>query len=212
MTPASDERPPADELNERDAPADPITLFQLWLEDAEHAGIPMARSMTLATASGDGEPSARIVALRDFGPAGFDFVSDEGSRKSRDLRENPRAVLVFYWSLGPIGRQVRVSGPVRSLTDDDLDAIYRRRQPEHQLMDWASRQGRTIAARDEIARARDEARDRFGRDVPRPSYYVGGRVVPTAIEFWQGRQDRLHDRMCYLRQDDGTYRIVRLAP
>jgi pyridoxamine 5'-phosphate oxidase len=94
-----------------------------------------------------------------------------------------------------------------------VDAIYRRREPEHQLMDWASRQGRVIAGRDEIARARDTARERFaGGEVPRPPYYVGGRVVPAAIEFWQGREDRLHDRLCYLRQADGTYLVVRLAP
>jgi pyridoxamine 5'-phosphate oxidase len=213
MTPADDDRPFADELDERDAPRDPIELFRMWLQDAERAGIPMARSMTLATASAEGEPSARIVALRGFSTEGFDFVSDEGSRKSRDLRANPRAALVFYWTLGPIGRQVRISGAVRPLAESEVDAIYRRRQPEHQPMDWASRQGRVIAGREEIARARDTARERFaGGEVPRPPYYVGGRVVPDAIEFWQGREDRLHDRLCYLRQADGTYQVVRLAP
>ena len=213
MTPADDGRTLAGELNERDAPQEPFALFRLWLEDAERARIPMARSMTLATASAAGEPSARIVMLRDAGPEGFDFVSDAGSRKSRDLHENPRAALVFYWVLGPIGRQVRVNGPVYPLTDDDVDAIYRRRQPEHQLMDWASRQGTNIADREQIEKARDTARSRFaGGMVPRPPYYVGARLVPAAIEFWQGREDRLHDRLCYVRQDDGTYRRVRLAP
>jgi pyridoxamine 5'-phosphate oxidase len=213
MPPLGDDQPPAEELNERDAPADPLALFRAWLADAERAGIPMARSMTLATASGDGDPSARIVALRDVSAAGFDFVSDDGSRKSRDLAENPRAALVFYWPLGVVGRQVRVTGAVHPLSEAAVEAIYRLRAPEHQLMDWASRQGHVIAGRDEIAQARDAARERFAYGaVPRPPYYVGARLVPAAIEFWQGRADRLHDRLCYLRQPDGMYRIVRLAP
>lgn len=213
MEPADGGRPFAEELDARTAPPDPIELFHAWLEDAERAGLPMARSMTLATASAAGEPSARIVVLRGFGAEGFDFVSDARSRKSRDLAENPRAALVFYWTLGSIGRQVRATGGVRPLPASEVDAVYGRRAREHQLMDWASRQGQVIAGREEIAQARDAARERFaGGSVPRPPYYVGGRLVPQAIEFWQGREDRLHDRLCYLRQPEGGYRIVRLAP
>lgn len=193
-----------------DLDADPILQFGRWMEEALTEGLLLPNTMTLATASAEGRPSARMVLLKGFDHRGFVFYTNYESRKSRELSENPAAALVFYWSR--LERQVRVEGRVERVAEDESDAYFASRPLESRLGAWASRQSEPLAARRELEeRLAELEREHAGGDVPRPPHWGGWLVVPSAIEFWQGRPNRLHDRFRYTREGDGWNR-ARLYP
>ncbi len=196
-------------LDESTVDADPVLQLQAWLNDAEHAGISEPSAMTLATTTRDGQPSARIVLLRGLDARGLAFYSNYESRKARELAADPRAAIVFYWRA--LARQVRVEGIVERLTGAESDAYFLSRPRGHRLSAWASQQSSVIPSRAFLEERLREADARFGPDVPRPPYWGGYRVVPERFEFWQGRPDRMHDRIAY-RRDEHGWRTVRLAP
>ena len=197
-------------LSERDVNADPIRQFERWFADAASAQVPEPNAMTLATASRDGVPSARIVLLKGVDATGFVFYTDYRSRKAAELAENPLAALTFLWK--EIERQVRITGAVSRVTPAESEAYFRTRPPGSRLGAWASRQSSVIASRDELDERLREVAARFpDGDVPLPPHWGGFRVVPDEIEFWQGRPDRLHDRLLFRRQES-KWEIVRLSP
>ena len=165
----------------------------------------------VATATADGRPSARAVILRGLDERGFVFFTDQRSRKGRELAANPRAALVMHWPT--FERQVRVEGPVEMVAPDESDAYFARRPRGHQIGAWASRQSEVLTDRAELEAAVGEAGRRFeGKDVPRPPYWGGYRIVPSEVELWQGRPDRLHDRVRFRRAADGSWAFDRLWP
>jgi pyridoxamine 5'-phosphate oxidase len=198
-------------LAEADLAADPIEQFQRWLDQAMAADPQEFTAMTLATADRAGRPSARVVLLKGVDERGFVFYTHYASRKGMELLENPRAALVFYWA--PLDRQVRVEGTVEKASRAESEAYFASRPPGSRLGAWASPQSRPIAGRGEIERLWEEAGARFpdGR-VPLPDDWGGFRVHPEAIEFWQGRPSRLHDRLLYSLLPAGGWRVERLAP
>jgi pyridoxamine 5'-phosphate oxidase len=165
--------------------------------------------MTLATADRQGRPSARMVILRAFDRRGLVFFTNYESPKAGDLTENPQAALVLYWSESH--RQIRVTGTTRMLSREESESYFRQRPPGHQLAAWASPQSEVIPGREVLEQRFDEARARFSDDIPLPPFWGGFRVEPDVIEFWQGRENRLHDRVRYTRRDEGWV-IERLAP
>jgi pyridoxamine 5'-phosphate oxidase len=189
---------------------DPISQFQRWFDEAVAAGISQPNAMTLATVSRGGQPSARIVLLKRVDKRGFEFYTNYLSRKGRELAGNPHAALTFHWE--PLGRQVRIEGDTAKLSSEESDAYFHGRPVEHQIGAWASAQSEP-ASREELDRRYEETRARYaGIEVPRPPHWGGYRIAPRAIEFWQQRHARLHDRIRYERQADGSWRIRRLAP
>ena len=196
-------------LRREDLADDPFEQFAAWFEEAEEK-VPLADAMVLASAGSDGAPAARFVLLKGFGADGFKFHSDYRSPKARQLEENPRAALAFWWR--ELGRQVRVSGPVEKLSAEESDRYYETRPRERQLGAWASHQSRPVESREALDALVDEAEERFG-DVtpPRPEHWGGYRLVPEEIEFWQQGDNRLHDRFRYRREGDG-WKIERLSP
>lgn len=189
---------------------DPIVQFSRWFDDAQHAGILEPNAMTLATCTPDGVPSARVVLLKDVSPGGFTFFTDYRSQKGEELAANPRAALVFLWK--EIERQVRIAGRVERVTRDESEGYYRSRPLGSRIGAWASRQSSVIATRASLESAVASAQARFpGDDVPLPPHWGGYRVIPASLEFWQGRQSRLHDRLRYRATDDG-WTIERLSP
>jgi pyridoxamine 5'-phosphate oxidase len=200
-----------DVLDEADVDPDPYKQFDEWLRRAldEQPGEPNA--MTLATSTRDGGPSARMVLLRGFDERGFVFYTNYESRKGRELDENPRAALVFYW--GVLQRQVCITGRVTRTSEQESTSYFERRPVGHRLSAWASQQSRIISARAELEERMRALERQYGQShVPRPPYWGGFRVVPDSIEFWQGRPDRLHDRLRYTSDDDGRWTIERLSP
>jgi pyridoxamine 5'-phosphate oxidase len=196
-------------LLERDLDPDPIRQFELWFTDATSA-VPLPEAMALATATPAGEPSLRMVLLKGFGPDGLVFFSNYESRKGSDLAANPRAALLLYWH--PLGRQVRAEGRVEFVSRADSDAYFRTRPRRSQLAARVSRQSSPIGGRGELEARRDELEREFAeREVPRPEWWGGYRLLPEAWEFWQHREDRLHDRLHYVR-DGAVWRIERLQP
>ncbi|MCC6625943.1 MAG: pyridoxamine 5'-phosphate oxidase [Chloroflexi bacterium] len=198
-------------LDEADADPDPIAQFDRWFREALAANLTEPNAMTLATASADGAPSARVVLLKGYDAGGFVFFTSHQSQKGLDLAANPRAALVFYWP--EIERQVRISGAVNRLTASETDDYFRSRPIGSQLAAWASRQSQVIASRADLeARWQALAADFADRPVPLPPHWGGYRVAPTLVEFWQGRPSRLHDRLRYQPLAAGGWRIERLAP
>ncbi|HEX3125726.1 MAG TPA: pyridoxamine 5'-phosphate oxidase [Thermoanaerobaculia bacterium] len=196
-------------LRRRDLAADPVEQFLKWLGEARAAYPNDFTSMVLATADRSGRPSARVVLLKACDERGFVFYSNYGSRKGRELEENPRASLVFYWK--DFDRQVRVEGPIEKIAREESEAYFRSRPLGARIGAWVSHQSEVIAGREELERAVHEAEERFGESVPCPEDWGGYRVVPDEIEFWQGRENRLHDRFRY-RIQDGAWTIDRLSP
>jgi pyridoxamine 5'-phosphate oxidase len=198
-------------LTEESLPADPLELFAAWLGDAEASGMTDPNAMTLATAGADGRPSARTVLLRGVGDDGFRFFTNRMSLKGRQLGENPRAQLLFFWR--EIGRQILVHGSVDQLSDQESDAYFESRARESRIGAWASEQGSVIESRQQLLARVDEAGQRFeGDDVPRPPHWGGYIVRPEAIEFWQAGEFRLHDRFVYRRSEGGQWVTERLSP
>lgn len=200
------------ELAEAAAGDDPIALFRAWIEEARGSGAVLEpNAMTLATAGPDGTPSARMVLLKEVGDDGaFVFYTNRESRKGAELAARPRAALVFWWEA--LERQVRVEGEVGQTTDAETAAYYATRPRESRIGAWASRQSRAVSGRPELeGQFHDADAAHPGDDVPVPPWWGGYRVVPDAVEFWQGRTGRMHDRLRYERAGDGWSR-VRLQP
>jgi pyridoxamine 5'-phosphate oxidase len=198
-------------LRDDDVDADPIRQFQNWFEQARAAGEPTPDAVALATASADGAPSVRMVLLKGADERGFVFYTNYESRKGRELSENPRAALAFYWSI--VGRQVRVTGSVRQTSADESTAYIRTRARGSQLSALASPQSRPIESRETLEQRVAALRDRYGEgELPLPPAWGGFRLTPETIEFWQNRCDRLHDRLLYTRRPDGAWWRQRLAP
>jgi len=197
-------------LNEADVAADPLAQFSKWFEEAVSAGIEEPNAMTLATATPDGAPSARIVLLKGVDARGFTFFTNYESRKGRELAANPRAALVFHWQ--PLHRQVRVTGTVAQVSAEESDAYYNVRPLEARLGAWASHQSQPLPSRAALeAQFENFRREHASRMPERPPYWGGFRLIPNEIEFWQGRPHRLHDRLLYQRAGE-AWQMVRLAP
>jgi pyridoxamine 5'-phosphate oxidase len=196
-------------LTEADLAADPVTMFGRWFDQAREAGLHEPNAMVVATASADGRPAARMVLLKGVSDAGFVFFTNFGSRKGTELAENPRCALLFPWH--PLERQVRVDGTASELPYADVDAYFASRPRGSQLGAHASHQSRVMASREELDEAYRAAEAAYPDDVPVPGEWGGYLVVPEAVEFWQGRPGRMHDRLVY-RRHDGGWRTERLAP
>ena len=198
-------------LDEKVVASDPITQFQQWFDDAVGAGIDMPEAMTLATSTTEGKPSARLVLLKQVNDQGFVFFTNYTSVKARDLDQNPFAALVFYWPL--LERQVRVEGTVARTSSAESNEYFQSRPRDSQIGAIASPQSQRIESR-EVLEQRFRELTKLHRDGPveRPDHWGGFRLEPERIEFWKARPGRLHDRILYERQTDGTWSIARLAP
>ena len=189
---------------------DPIAMFERWFDDAKRSGILLPERVCLATATADGVPSGRMMLLKGVDERGFVFYTNYGSRKSKELDGNPRAALVFHWPI--LQRQVRVEGPVARISFEESEAYFRSRARGSRLGAWASTQSKPLESREQLERRFEEYARRYpGDDVPLPEFWGGYRVKPERIEFWQGRINRLHDRLRYERTETG-WEIVRLYP
>jgi pyridoxamine 5'-phosphate oxidase len=190
---------------------DPMTQFEAWMADVVAVPLPEPTAMVLATVSASGRPRARTVLLKGYDSAGFVFYTNRTSRKGNDLAEVPRASLVFPWY--PMHRQVIVEGTVSPLSTAESEPYFRSRPHGSQVGAWASRQSAVIASRAELDDRYEELSRRWpeGTDVPMPGFWGGYRVIPEVVEFWQGRLNRLHDRLRY-RRDGAGWLIERLAP
>ncbi len=198
-------------LHEDELAADPFVQFQRWVDDAVAAKIVDWETITVATATRDGAPSARTLFLRGADERGFVFYTNYESRKGTQLAENPRAALVIHWR--ELERQICIEGDVERISVEESDAYFATRPLQSQLGAWASRQSQPLDSAETLARRVEQLRQQFaGGAVPRPAHWGGYRVVPNRIEFWQGGPGRLHDRFVYLRQDKGAWTWSRLNP
>ncbi len=199
-------------LLEGDVKADPIDQFAIWFQDATAADLLEPNAMTLATAEADGKPSARIVLLKDYSDRGFVFYTNYESNKSQQLIANPQAALVFFWD--KLERQVRIEGQVVKVSPTESDTYFHSRPLGSQIGAWVSDQSRVISDRQILETKQQNLEQKYqnSQQIPRPEHWGGWRVIPQTIEFWQGRPSRLHDRLVYTLQSDGTWQISRLAP
>jgi pyridoxamine 5'-phosphate oxidase len=201
---------PARPLHAHDLDADPFLQFKRWYDDAEEHGQLQPDAMVVATSTPDGHPSARMVLLRGVDGRGLCFYTNFDSRKGEELAANPHAAIVLHWP--EVLRQVRATGAVERVADDESDAYWYARPRSSRVSAWASAQSEPVATREELEANVGAVEARFADgEVPRPDGWGGFRVVPDEIEFWQHRDDRLHDRFVYSRSDDG-WEIVRLQP
>jgi pyridoxamine 5'-phosphate oxidase len=198
-------------LNETDLLETPFQQFQLWLEQAIAAELPEPNAMTLATLSEQGKPIARMVLLKGLDEKGFVFYTNYDSAKGKQLTETDSAALVFWWA--GLERQVRVEGTVEKVSSEESDAYFQSRPKASQLGAWASPQSQVIENRDILEKRLAQLEEKYATEkVPRPTHWGGFRVIPTAIEFWQGRPSRLHDRIRYELDEKGDWFYQRLAP
>ncbi|HET9323530.1 MAG TPA: pyridoxamine 5'-phosphate oxidase [Gaiellaceae bacterium] len=197
-------------LRRADLDPDPAEQFRRWYDEAS-AVVDLPEAVALATADAHGRPSVRMVLAKALDDRGVKFHTGHGSRKAREVDATGRGALLFYWP--PLGRQVRIEGPVERVSDEESEEYFRTRPRGGQIAAWASSQSEVIASREELERrVRDFEREFEGRDVPLPPHWGGYRLEPETWEFWQHRDSRLHDRFRYSRQDDGGWLIERLAP
>ena len=200
----------AQPLLEQDADSDPFRQFEAWFEHA-HAAVRAPEAAAVATADAAGRPSVRMVLVKQAGPAGFVFFTNYESRKAQELAANPRAALLFHWD--ELGRQVRLEGPIERVSAQDTESYVRSRPRASQLSALASPQSRAIDSRETLERSVAELAARYeGQELPLPGWWGGFRLIPEAFEFWQNRDDRLHDRLRYTRDAGGGWRRDRLAP
>jgi pyridoxamine 5'-phosphate oxidase len=203
--------PFAQPLREQDADPDPVAQFGAWFKQADDAGVRAPEAAALATATPDGAPSVRMVLVKRTDQRGFVFYTNYGSRKGAELASNPRAALMFHWDA--LGRQVRVDGPVERLGAEESAAYVRSRPRGSQLSALASPQSQVVSGRDELERRVAELERRYaGSEPPIPDFWGGFLLLPESFEFWQHREDRLHDRLRYRRGTGGEWLIERLAP
>ena len=190
---------------------DPFELFREWFDAAAAAGVELTEAMTLATATPDGRPSARIVLLKGVDERGFVFFTNYESRKGRELEQNPHAALVFVWHVEP-RRQVIVRGRVERVPQAESETYFRTRPLGSRLATWASRQSEVIPNREGVEKAYADAEERFGDDPPLPPWWGGYVLEPEAFEFWENRPNRLHERLRYTREEGGGWKPERLSP
>lgn len=197
-------------LSEDEAGPDPIALFGRWYEDARRTGVYLHEAVCLATATPVGAPAARMMLLKGFDPRGFRFFTNYGSRKADELQANDKAALLFHWSL--LHRQVRVEGTVERISQEESAEYFRTRPRGSRIGAWASQQSSVLGGREQLEEAfRKYEREFDGLEVPLPPFWGGFRLRPVRIEFWQGRANRLHDRLVYVREG-GDWKVVRLSP
>ena len=202
---------PEFQLEESDVAINPIDQFRSWMQEAIDAGLTFPNAMTLATATAEGVPSARIVLLKGIDERGFVFFTNYESRKGRELAENPRAAVVFHWQ--QLGRQVRVEGEVAALPSEESEAYFRTRPRGSRLAAWASRQSQVITSRGALEERFAELSTSYReQDIPLPPFWGGYLLKPRVVELWQGRRDRLHDRVRYRKDREGSWMVDRLAP
>jgi len=198
-------------LSERDLDANPFKQFEKWFQQAVDAKLDLPDAMTLATATKDGTPSARVVVLRGLDGRGFVFYTSYDSPKGRELSENPNAALVFYWTA--FERQVRITGKVSKVSREESERYFQSRPIGSRLEAWASKQSEVIPNREALEEHFKQLAETYqDQEIPPPPDWGGYRLSPDMIEFWQGRPNRLHDRLRYTRQPDNRWRIERLAP
>ncbi len=200
----------SESLNENEVAASPIEQFRLWFGQTAVAKIYEPIAAVLATATKSGIPSARVLLFKNFSEKGFDFFTNYESKKGKELKENPNAAIVFYW--GELERQVRIEGKVEKLSSEESDNYFETRPVGSRLGAWASPQSKFIDHREWLEKQHDEFRTKFKHgQIPRPAQWGGYRLVPVMVEFWQGRQNRLHDRIQYSLENN-VWKIRRLAP
>ncbi len=197
-------------LNETDVAADAIEQFARWWNDALQSEITEVNAMTLATATSDAKPSARIVLLKSFDKNGFVFFTNYESHKGKELEENANAALVFFWK--EIERQVRIEGIVEKVSAEESDEYFFSRPEGSRVGAWSSPQSKVIANRQTLEMNEHIYKEKFTNSIPRPPHWGGYRVMPLRIEFWQGRSNRLHDRLLYTKINEGSWKVDRLAP
>ncbi len=198
-------------LSEADAAPNPFKQFKIWFEQAVEAQLPEPNAMAIATTTPDGKPSVRMVLLKDFDERGFVFYTNYESIKGQQLQENPWAALVFWWT--QLERQVRIEGEVEKVSPQESDAYFQGRPRDSQLGAWVSNQSQVIDSREVLEQRLEELKKKYAsKEVPRPPNWGGFRVIPSAIEFWQGRPSRLHDRLRYRLVEDGSWVRERLSP
>jgi len=199
------------ELIESDIDSDPIKQFGKWYGEALRADLIHPNAFTLTTSTKEGKPSARVLLLKDYDERGFVFYSNSESKKGSDLADNPFAAFCFWW--GKLERQIRIEGRVEKVTQEEADAYFASRPRGSQIGAWASNQSAVIPRRELLEERVHEFESKFkDKDVPRPQYWNGYRLAPDLIEFWQGRDNRLHDRLRYTLEAQGNWVIERLAP
>jgi pyridoxamine 5'-phosphate oxidase len=197
-------------IRRKDLDPDPIRQFQKWFQQAVEV-VPEANAMVLATADREGKPSVRVILLKGIDERGFSFFTNYQSRKSRELAENPHAAIAFYWAA--LERQVSITGAVSRLSRQESEEYFKSRPRGNRLGAWASKQSQVIANRAELEERMKAVETRFpGDDIPIPDNWGGYLLVPSAIDFWQGRPNRLHDRFCYTKEASGHWRLDRLSP
>jgi pyridoxamine 5'-phosphate oxidase len=193
------------------AQSDPIRLFKKWFDAAVDAELHEPNAMTLATATRDGKPSARMVLLKGFDKRGFVFYTNYNSRKGQELEQNPNAALVLFWQ--PLARQIRITGPVTKVTAEESDQYFQSRPLGSRFSASISKQSSVIQSRAELLKKLKKIEEKYPKgDPPRPIHWGGYRVQPNEIEFWQGGEFRLHDRLLYRRCRDGSWSVDRLSP
>jgi len=198
-------------LSRATADADPVRQFAAWFELAKEIDPEFANAMVLSSADRLGQPSSRLVLLKDFDHQGFVFFTNYGSRKASELDANPQANLVFWWK--EVYRQVRIEGRVEKVSREESEAYFATRPRGSQIGAWASRQSAALDRRADLQKEIDRYERQFkGQDVPCPPFWGGYRLTPSAMEFWQGRESRLHDRLRYQSTKDGSWHIERLSP